>query len=124
VRTRKANESEPLMRRRKGMIVIETRLRILSGIQPGRDLFTVRAMAGVEAARAEIQALVWNVGTERPDVKGEVRGVDPRRARVPMRDAGADWSVVAMKPGNAGRAKGPACPASKVGQPSRGRAHV
>ncbi len=106
------------------MIAIETRLRMLSGIQPGRDLFTVRAVAGVEAARAGIQAFVWNVGTERPDVKGEVRGADPRRARVPMWDAGADWSVVAMKPGNAGRAKGPACPASKVGQPSRGRAHV
>lgn len=106
------------------MIAIETRLRMLSGIQPGRDLFTVRAVAGVEAARAEFQAFVWNVGTERPDVKGEVRGADPRRARVPMRDVGADWSVVAMKPGNAGRAKGPACPASKVGQPFRGGAHV
>ena len=106
------------------MNAIETRLRMLPGIQPGRDLFTVRAVAGVEAARAEIQAFVWNVGTERPDVKGEVRGADPRRARVPMRDVGADWSVVAMKPGNAGRAKGPACPASKVGQPFRGGTHV
>ncbi len=67
---------------------------MLTGIEPGRDLFTVRAVAGVEAARAEIQAFVWNVGTERPDAKGEVRGEDPRRASVPMRDAGADRFVV------------------------------
>ena len=124
MRTRKANASEPLMRRRKGMIAIETRLRMLFGMKPGRDLFMVRAVAGVETARAEIQALVWNVGTERPDAKGEVRGADLRRARVPMRDAGADWFVVARKPGNAGRAKGPACPASCVSQPSGGRAHA
>ena len=53
-----------------------------------------------------IQALVRNSGTCRPDAKGEVRGDEPRRASVPMRDDGADWSVVARKPGNAGRAKG------------------
>jgi hypothetical protein len=41
------------MRRRKGKTVIETRLRyICPGIKPGRDLFTVRAVAGVEVARA------------------------------------------------------------------------
>ncbi len=120
MRTRKANESEPLMRRRKGINAIETRLRMLTGIEPGRDLFTVRAVAGVETARAEIQAFVWNVGTERPDAKGEVRGDEPRRARVPMRDAGADRFVVAMKPGNAGGAKGPACPASSMRQPFKG----
>jgi hypothetical protein len=65
------------------------------------------------------QAFVWNVGTERLDVKGEVRGDEPRRASVPMRDDGADWSVVVMKPGNAGGAKGPACPASSMRQPNK-----
>ena len=124
VRVRKANASEPLMRRRKGMIVIETRLRMKSWDEarkgpaygPGGD----RRRSGA----SRIQAFVWNVGTERPDAKGEVRGVVPRRARVPKRDAGADRSVVALKPGNAGGAKGPACPASNAGQPSRERARV
>jgi hypothetical protein len=104
--TRKANESEPLMRRRKGMSVIETRIRMNPRDKarkgpvygPGGD----RRRSGA----SRVQALVWNVGTERPDAKGEVRGDEPRRASVPMRDDGADRSVVAMKPGNAGGAKG------------------
>lgn len=147
VRVRKANASEPLMRRRKGMIVIETRLRMKSWDEarkgpaygPGGD----RRRSGA----SRIQAFVWNVGTERPDgtirrkanrtawptrpwppegqgpkarVKGEARGEELRRARVPMRDAGADRSVVARRPGNAGGAKGPACPASGTVQPVRG----
>jgi hypothetical protein len=103
---RKANASEPLMRRRKRMTVIETRLRIRPRDEarkgpvygPGGD----RRRSGA----SRVQAPVWNVGTERPDAKGEVRGVEPRRVSVPMRDDGADWSVVAMKPGNAGGAKG------------------
>lgn len=37
-----------------------------------------------------------------------------------MRGEGADRPVVAMKPGNAGGARGPACPALAVGQPVRG----
>lgn len=117
VRTRKANESEPLMRRRKGQNAIETRIRISPGTKPGRNLLTVRVMVGVEAARVENQALVWNVGTERPDGKGEARGEVLRRASVPMQDAGADRFAVAMKPGNAGIAKEPACPASSECQP-------
>ena len=36
-----------------------------------------------------IQALVWNVGTGRPDDKGEARSGSPMRARVPMRGTGA-----------------------------------
>ena len=106
VRTWKANASEPLMRRRKRMTVIETRGRMNPWDQarkgpaygPGDD----RRRGGA----SHVQAPVWNVGTERPDVKGKVRGDEPRRANVPMRDDGADRSVVAMKPGNAGRAKG------------------
>ncbi len=102
------------------MTVIETRLRIWlwdearkePAYGPGGD----RRRSGA----SRVQALMWNVGTERPDAKGEVRGGDPRRASVPMRDAGADRSVVAMKPGNAGRAKGPACPASNMRQPCKG----
>ena len=88
------------------MTVIKTKLRIRPWDEawkgpaygPGGD----RRRSGA----SRVQALVWNVGTERLDVKGEVRGDEPRRASVPMQDDGADWSVVARKPGNAGGAKG------------------
>jgi hypothetical protein len=39
-----------------------------------------------------------------------------------MRGAGADGLVVAMKPGNAGGAKGPDTPAAGRGQPAMGGA--
>jgi hypothetical protein len=42
--------------------------------------------------------------------------------RVPMRGEGADGLVVAMKPGNAGGAKGPNSPAKGAGQPVMGGA--
>ena len=41
-----------------------------------------------------------------------------------MRGAGTDGLVVAMKPGNAGGAKGPDVPAEDIGQPARGGADV
>ena len=39
-----------------------------------------------------------------------------------MRGEGADGSVVAMKPGNAGGARGPDSPAEDAGQPVMGGA--
>lgn len=42
--------------------------------------------------------------------------------RVPMRGEGADGLVVAMKPGNAGGAKGPNFLADDIGQPAMGGA--
>jgi hypothetical protein len=44
-----------------------------------------------------VKALVWNVGTFRPDDKGEIQVEDPTRMRVPMRGTGADQLVVVMK---------------------------
>ena len=44
-----------------------------------------------------IQALEWNVGTCRSDDKGETQVEDPTRVRVPMRDTGAEQSVVGGK---------------------------
>jgi hypothetical protein len=41
--------------------------------------------------------------------------------RVPMRGEGAERPVRAMKPGNAGGAKGPCHPAEVMGQPRGGR---
>lgn len=59
-----------------------------------------------------------------PDAKGELRSGKTVRGRVPMRATGADGFVVAMKPSNAGRAKGPDLPAKDCGQPATGRADV
>jgi hypothetical protein len=43
------------------------------------------------------QALVWNVRTCRPDVKGEAQLAETERARVPMRGTGAEQPVVGLK---------------------------
>ena len=43
------------------------------------------------------QALVWNVRTCRPDVKGDVQAAKSARTRVPMRGTGAERFVVGMK---------------------------
>ena len=42
-------------------------------------------------------ALVWNVGTCRPDAKGEIQVEETTRMRVPMRGTGADQLVVVVK---------------------------
>jgi len=124
VRTRKANESEPLMRHRKGQKAIETRL-----LEQAWDEVRKGPAYGPDGGRCRggarlVQAFMWNVGTECSDVKGETRGENLRRVRVPKRSIGTDWLVVVMKPGNAGGAKGPGCPVSGVGQPERVGAHV
>lgn len=121
---RETNASEPLMRRRKDKNAIETRLHEQAWDEarkgPGYGPGGGRRRGGVNLT----QAFAWNVGTEHSDGKGEVRGVALRRARVPMRNAGADWPVVVTKPGNAGGAKGPDRPVSGAGQPVRGGACV
>lgn len=63
-----------------------------------------------------------NVGTCRADVKGEAQVVGTMRASVPMRRTGAEQPVLAMKPGNAGGAKGLRHSVSSRGQPARGGA--
>ena len=52
------------------------------------------------------QALLWNVGTCRSDVKGEVQVTEFTRTRVPILSTGAEQLVVVMKPINVGGAKG------------------
>jgi hypothetical protein len=71
-----------------------------------------------------VQASMRNVGTWRSDAKGAAQGAGTLRARVPRRSAGADQLVVAMKPGNAGGAKGLNHPATEMSQPGMGGAHV
>ena len=105
------------MRRRKAFQATETRAPACSWDEarkgpvygPGGD----RRIGGVSL----IQAFVRNMGTWRPDAKGDAQEGRSSRARVPMRDAGADHLVVVMKPGNAGGAKGMDRPVSGVGQP-------
>ena len=41
-----------------------------------------------------VQALVWNVGTRRFDVKGEIQVAETARMRVPMQEPGAEQLVV------------------------------
>jgi hypothetical protein len=43
------------------------------------------------------QALVWNVRTCRSDAKGDVRVAETTRARVPMRNTGAERPVVGLR---------------------------
>ena len=73
----KTNESEPLMTCRKRRDAIETGLLLLvrdeAQGKPVDCLSDGRHEGGVSPA----QALVWNVGTYRPDVKGDLQVVDP-----------------------------------------------
>ena len=62
-------------------------------------------------------ASLWNMGTCRSDVKGEIQAARIVRVRVPMQSTGADQPVVVMKPGNAGGAKGLNCSVWKWSQP-------
>jgi hypothetical protein len=118
----KTNESEPLRSCRNGRDAIETRLQLLawdkSGRRPAFCPDGGRHSDGVSPA----QALVRNVGTCRPDAKGDPRSGGPTRGRVPMRGEGTDGLVEAMKPGNAGGAKGPDTSALGTGQPVMGGA--
>ena len=121
VRIEKANESEPLVMRRKRRNVIETGLQLLVRDKLGGYLSTDQAVTGAKVLRARFRLLC---GTWEPSrrCKGKSPSGRPTRRKVPMRRGGADWPVVAMKPGNAGGAKGPTCSVLAIGQPARGRA--
>ena len=79
----------------------------------------VRCVGGVTLLRAAL----GNVGTCRADAKGEIQVISVMRMSVPMRRTGAEQPVVAMKPGNAGRAKGLRHSVSLVGQPEKEGTH-
>lgn len=124
VRARKANASEPSMSCRNGHN--RHRKQIAFGVceevqrEPAYWLGGGRQIGGAIL----VQAFMRNVGTWRSDAKGEAQGATTPRVRVPRRSAGADQLAVAMRPGNAGGAKGLNRPAAEVGQPGRGGAHV
>ena len=124
VRTRKANESEPLMTCRKHKDAIETRSRALVWDEVWGIPVYCPDGGRHKGGASLVQAFMQNVGTWHSDAKGDVQGAGTPRARVPMRSAGADCLVVAMRAGNAVLAKGASRPASGVGQPARGGTHV
>jgi hypothetical protein len=127
----KASVSELLRKRRKEMDGIETRESLRPWDEPGGCLLIGQVVSGVEVARA------WSglsCGTCEPvsrwggcpverlwpaagGLEREPQAAESARGSVAMRGAGADRLVVAVKPGNAGGAKGTGRPGSVGGQP-------
>ena len=119
VRAEKASGSEPPMTCRKRIDDIETGRESFSRDEPGGYLSTAQAVSGIKAARAQLR--LW-CGTCEPVApmpsarcngasspwpqKGAPQVAGTTRGRVPMRSTGAGRLAVAMKPGNAGGAKG------------------
>src|ERR1700722_18409468 len=112
------------MRCRKRRSVTETRLQSLAWdpaeARPAYGLGGDRHKGGVISARA----LAGNVGSWRPRWQGTVPRGRPPRTKVPRRGTGSDQPIVALKPGNAGGAKGLNDSASGMGQPARGGIHA
>jgi hypothetical protein len=116
---------------RKRIDDIKTEVELLPRDEPGRDLVTARVVSGMKVARAWPRLLcgTWEPVAPmlRPTgwvVLGRLREGDPQakeiaRGSVPMRGTGADRLVLAMRPGNAGGAKGAGCPGLLGGQPTR-----
>ena len=83
---------------------------------PGGD----RHKGGMNVVRARVR----NVGPCDADVKGEGQGEELTRPSVPKRHRGADRLIVALKPGNAGGAKGADDSAADTDQPAMGGIHA
>jgi hypothetical protein len=121
VRTGKANVSEPLLKCRKRSDDIETRVQLLPWDESGGCLFIGQVVSGMKVARARFRrqcgtwerlALILLVGCWTGRREGDSQAAETVRVRVPMRGRRADRLVVAVKPGNAGGAKGTGCPGS------------
>ncbi len=97
MRCKETSASEPLKTCRK---VHRWRQNRVGFVSPGEVWeIPVYCPDGVrhEGGVTLLQALVWNVGTCRPDVKGSHPSGSTMRIRVPMRGTGAELRVVAMK---------------------------
>jgi hypothetical protein len=125
--TEKANVSEPLLKCRKRIGDIKTRVQLLPWDESGGCLFTGQVVSGIKVARARFRrqcetwerlALILPVGCWTGQREGETQAADTVRVRVPMRGRRADRLIVAGKPGNAGGAKGTGCPGSFDDQPA------
>jgi hypothetical protein len=80
VRSREASESKPSMNCRKRTVDVETEGDGHFGTSKGGDLETGSCGIRLEGGANLDQALIWNVGTCRPDAKGASRAGDPRQA--------------------------------------------
>lgn len=127
VGSEKANVSEPLMKCRKRSDDIETGVQLLPRDEPGGYLSTALVVSGTKVARARFRlrwgtwerlAPILSTGCWAGRREGELQAAETVRGRVPIRGRRADRLVVAMKPGNAGGAKGTGCPGSFGGQPA------
>ena len=127
VRTGKANVSEPLLTCRKRSGDIETGVQLLPWDKSGGCLLIGQMVSGMKVARARFRrqcgtrerlAPMPLAGCWTGWRKGEAQAAGTVRARVPMRGRRADRLVVAVTPGNAGRAKGTGRPGSFGGQPA------
>jgi hypothetical protein len=128
VRTEKANVSEPLLKCRKRSDDIKTGVQLLPWDESGGCLLIGQVVSGMKVARVRFRlqcgtwerlAPIWLVGCWTRQREGGTRAAETVRVRVPMRGRRADRPVVAVKPGNAGRAKGTGCPGSFDDQPAR-----
>ena len=126
VGTEKANESEPLMKCRKRSDDIETGVQLLLRDEPGGYLFTALVVSGTKVARARFRrwcgtwerlAPILPAGCWTGRREGELQAAETVRGGVPTWGRRADRLVVALKPGNAGGAKGTGCPGSFGDQP-------
>ena len=122
----KANVSEPLLKRRKRSGVIKTGVQSLPWDEPGGCLLTGQVVTGAEVARARFRRWhgTWEpvapmalAGCQSGQPKGVPQAAETARGRVPARGTGADRLVVAVRPGNAGGAKGTGRPGELGGQP-------
>ena len=115
------------MKRRKRSDVIETGVQSLPRDESGGCLPIGQMVTGVKVARAQFRHRheTWEpvapaapVGCWAGRPKGAPQAAETVRGRVPVRGTGADRLVVAVRPGNAGGAKGTGCPGSFGGQPA------
>src|ERR1700736_6416590 len=116
---------------RKHMGDIETGRGVRVRDEPGGGLLTGQVVSGMEVARAwsGLRCGTWEPVVSRPRTasgavmacgrawKGAPQAAETVRGRVPMRGTGADRLVVAVRPDNAGGAKGGGHPGLLVGNP-------
>ena len=123
----KANAGEPLMKCRKRIDDIETRVQLLPWDEPGGCLLIGQVVSGTKVARARFrrQCGTWELLVPICQVacwshrrEGDPQAAETARGSVPMRGRRTDRLVVAGKPGNAGGAKGAGCPGWLGGQPA------
>jgi len=119
--------SEPLLKCRKRIDGIETGVQLLPRDKSGGCLLIGLVVPGMKVARARfrLQCGTWErlapicpVGCWTGRREGGPQAAETARGRVPMRGRRADRLVVAMRPGNAGGAKGTGCLGSFDDQPA------